>query len=104
MRTHYLRAALAGGLFAVLAIGVAPIERLLAQSSGAQQDPKQQDPKQQPPVSVPSAPNGQKPPDQYTLSVEVPLVTLDVVVADDDGNPITGLSKSNFRVSEDGVA
>jgi len=100
MRTNYLRATLAGGLFAVLLVGTAPLGGLLAQSSGAQQEPNQQ-----PPVSVPSAPKDQqKAPDQYTMTVEVPLVTLDVVVADDNGNPITGLSKSNFRVSEDGVS
>jgi len=99
MRTNYLRATLAGGLFAVLLVGTAPLDGLFAQSSGAQQDQTQQ-----PPVSVPSAPNEQqKTPDQYTMTVEVPLVTLDVVVADDNGNPVTGLSKGNFRVSEDGV-
>ena len=101
MRPNYLRATLAGGLFALLAVGTTPLSGLFAQSSGAQQDQKQQ-----PPVSVPSAPKDkdqQKTPDQYTITVEVPLVTLDVVVADDNGNPITGLSKGNFRVSEDGV-
>lgn len=114
MRTNYLRAILAGGIFALLAVGTPPIGGLFAQSTGAPQDPKQQPPvsvpatpkdqTQQPPVSVPSAPKDQqKAPDQYTLTVEVPLVTLDVVVADDNGNPITGLGKTNFRLSEDGV-
>ena len=99
MRTNYLRAILAGGLFTLLAVATAPLGGLFAQSSGTQQDQTQQ-----PPVSVPSAPKDQqKSPDQYTLTVEVPLVTLDVVVANDEGEPITGLSKANFRVSEDGV-
>jgi VWFA-related protein len=55
-------------------------------------------------VTVPGTPGGdQKPSDQFTLNIEVPLVTLDVVVADDRGDPITGLKRGNFRVTEDGV-
>ena len=44
----------------------------------------------------------QKPPD-YRIAVTVPLVNIDAVVTDEDGNYVTGLAKENFRVSEDGV-
>jgi VWFA-related protein len=95
MRPGLLRAAAAGGLFGLLVMGTAPLAALRAQSQEAQQKP---------PVTVPSGPSGEKkPPEQYTMSVEVPLVTLDVVVADDKGDIYTGLKKGNFRVSEDGV-
>lgn len=43
-------------------------------------------------------------PDQvYTLSTESNLVNVDVLVTDRNGNPITGLSKKNFKVLDDGV-
>lgn len=100
MRPSFLRATAAGGLFVLLVLGTAPLEALRAQSQDTQQNPQQK-----PPVTVPSGPTGDpKPPEQYSLSIEVPLVTLDVVVADDKGDIYTGLKKGNFRVSEDGVA
>jgi VWFA-related protein len=39
---------------------------------------------------------------EYSLAVESPLVTLDVLVTDEDGNVLTGLRKENFRVSDQG--
>ena len=39
----------------------------------------------------------------YAISLSVPVVTLDVVVTDNDGNYLTGLKKDNFRISEEGV-
>jgi VWFA-related protein len=38
-----------------------------------------------------------------TISVEVPVVNLDVIVATQNGDIIPGLKKENFRVIEDGV-
>lgn len=38
----------------------------------------------------------------YSISVSVPVVTLDVVVTDNDGNYLTGLKKENFRITEEG--
>jgi len=38
-----------------------------------------------------------------TISVEVPVVTVDVVAANSNGDLITGLKKENFRILEDGV-
>ena len=39
----------------------------------------------------------------YTLSTQSNLVNIDVLVTDKNGNPITGLSKKNFQVFDDGV-
>jgi VWFA-related protein len=39
---------------------------------------------------------------EYTLAVESPLVTMDVLVTDQKGNVLTGLSKDNFRVLDEG--
>jgi len=96
MRAGLIRAATACGLFGLMVMGVRPIAELRAQA--------QSTPQQNPPVTLPAGPKDQKPTDQYSLSVEVPLVNLDVVVADEQGDPITGLKRVNFRVSEDGAA
>lgn len=39
----------------------------------------------------------------YTLSTQSNLVNVDVLVTDKDGDPITGLTKKNFKVLDDGV-
>jgi VWFA-related protein len=52
---------------------------------------------QQPPAPV------QQTQDGYAISVTVPVVNVDVVVTDNNGNFLTGLTKDNFRISEDGV-
>jgi Ca-activated chloride channel homolog len=39
---------------------------------------------------------------QYTLSVDVDLVTFNVSVLDNDGRPVPGLTAENFRVYEEG--
>jgi len=75
-----------------------------------------QQPENQPseqPEKVPQQPSQQAPqekkpekinPDQvYTLSTESNLVNVDVLVTDNNGNPITGLSQKNFKVLDDGV-
>jgi VWFA-related protein len=40
---------------------------------------------------------------QAAITVDVPLVNVDVVVTDNNGNFVGGLKKNNFRVLEDGV-
>ncbi|MBI2150489.1 MAG: VWA domain-containing protein [Acidobacteria bacterium] len=40
---------------------------------------------------------------QYTLRVDVPLVSVDVTVEDSDGNPVGTLGQNTFEVYEDGV-
>jgi VWFA-related protein len=39
----------------------------------------------------------------FSISVTVPVVSLDVVVTDNNGNYLTDLKKENFRVNEDGA-
>ena len=39
----------------------------------------------------------------YSISVNVPLVNLDVLVTTKDGQTIPGLKKENFKILEDGV-
>lgn len=92
-----------------------------------QQQPQQQQPQQPPageaggpqgdigPIAVPKKNPEQKPPERkppakatpgmpnYSIHVDVPMVTLDVSVLTKDGQFIPGLKKDNFRVYEDGV-
>src|SRR5271169_431658 len=49
----------------------------------------------------PPAPAEQAP--GFAISVTVPVVGVDVVVTDNNGNYLTGLKKENFRISEDGT-
>jgi len=64
--------------------------------------PAQQPP---PPSEQKQGPIQPKPPEQeapYALQVEVPLVNVDVTVADGDGNVVNGLQREHFRVFADG--
>ncbi|HEX5412335.1 MAG TPA: VWA domain-containing protein [Terriglobia bacterium] len=75
-----------------------------------QQQPQNQ-PSEQPekaPQEIEPAPQEKKPekinPNEvYTLSTQSNLVNVDVLVTDKNGSPITGLSKANFKVIDDGV-
>jgi len=40
----------------------------------------------------------------FSISVTVPVVSVDVVITDNNGNFLTGLKKENFRITEDGAA
>ncbi len=40
----------------------------------------------------------------YSIAVTVPVVNVDVIVTDNDGNFIRGLKKQTFRILEDGAA
>ena len=40
----------------------------------------------------------------YSVAVESPLVLVDVLVTDEDGNVITGLKNENFRLLDNGKA
>ena len=64
--------------------------------------PKKQAPPKKKRIS-PKKPAGDKPDDNFTLSVEIELVNLDVVVTDKKGNFIPNLTAKNFRVFEDKV-
>ncbi len=48
-------------------------------------------------------PSKEAPQGQVAISVEVPVVTLEVVAATQHGDIIPGLKKENFRIYEDGV-
>jgi VWFA-related protein len=55
------------------------------------------------PSQKPATPQQQKPQEAgVSIAVEVPVVTLDVVAATQNGDIIPGLKKENFRVLEDG--
>ena len=72
-------------------------ERAFAQAPAGQQGGAQQQP---PP---PHASQQQKPQEGgVSISVEVPVVTLDVVATTQHGDLITGLKRDNFRILEDG--
>jgi VWFA-related protein len=45
----------------------------------------------------------QQTPGGFAISVTVPVVNVDAVVTDNNGNFLTGLTKDNFRISEDGT-
>ena len=52
---------------------------------------------QQPPQAEPQQTPG------FSISITVPVVSVDVVVTDNNGNYLTGLKKENFRITEDGT-
>src|SRR6202163_940214 len=54
--------------------------------------------KQQPKPPAEQTPGG------FSISVTVPVVTVDVVITDNNGNFLPGLKKENFRITEDGAA
>src|SRR6202045_2548653 len=57
-----------------------------------------------PPVEPKPAPPQQKPPEAgASISVEVPVVTLDVIATTQHGDLLTGLKKENFRIIDDGA-
>ena len=63
--------------------------------------PPQQQPKPTPPQTPPP---GQQPPQAgVSISVDVPVVTLDVVATTQHGDLIPNLKKENFRVFDEGV-
>jgi VWFA-related protein len=90
----FLVSALAFGVGAMNARGQAP-----EGPQGGQKQPGA------PPAEQRPAPVQQKPQDAgASISVEVPVVTLDVIAATNHGDLLTGLKKENFRVIDDGTA
>jgi VWFA-related protein len=90
MRVSIIRAILLALLVAVLAVPYGTI------GAAAQQ------PQQQPPQRPPDRQDPQEP-DEYAIAVEVPLVNVDAVVVDRNGNFITGLQREHFRVTVNNV-
>jgi VWFA-related protein len=62
--------------------------------------PKKSEEAPPPPPPTPKTTEGMP---NYSISVDVPLVNLDVMVLSKDGHFIPGLKKEHFRVLEDGV-
>jgi VWFA-related protein len=62
--------------------------------------PKKSEEAPPPPPPTPKTTEGMP---NYSISVDVPLVNLDVMVLSKDGHFIPGLKKEHFRVMEDGV-
>jgi VWFA-related protein len=60
--------------------------------------------KEEPPPPAPDKPKKIENMPDYSLRVDVPLVTLDVLVTTKDGQTIPGLRAENFKVTEDGEA
>src|SRR3989441_8593821 len=94
MRLTLSRALLLGVLMATLILPAGELQALAQAQQPPPPPPPQQPDKQE-----------KKPeqPGEFAISIEVPLVTVDVVVTDNSGNFITGLKKDNFRILEDGV-
>jgi VWFA-related protein len=95
MRLTVTRALLRYG-FVFALIFVARPAPAAAQSPAQPAAPPQQQP------SAPQQPSQAQLPG-YAISVTVPVVTVDVVATDNDGNYVSGLKKENFRILEDGV-
>lgn len=77
---------------------------LVAQESGPQRQPESLPvPQAGPPKKKKKAEGEVRPEEGFAIAVEVPLVTVDVIVVDNNGNFISELRKEHFRVLEDGV-
>lgn len=90
MKVSFLRIIVAAVLAGLLA---APMDQFTVLAQSQQQPPKQKEP-QNPPPQTPGV----------AITVEVPVVQVDVVVTDSRGNFVSGLKKENFRILEDKVA
>jgi VWFA-related protein len=59
--------------------------------------------KEEPPPPAPEKPKKIENMPDYAISVNVPLVNVDVLVTTKDGQTIPGLKKENFKITEDGT-
>jgi len=84
MWTDFIHRSILGVLIVTLLI---PAGELVALAQGKDKQPPP------PPQQAPG----------FSISVTVPVVGVDVVVTDNNGNYLTGLKKENFRLSEDGA-
>jgi VWFA-related protein len=60
--------------------------------------------KEEPPPPPPEKPKKIENMPDYSISLNVPIVNLDVLVTTKDGQTIPGLKKENFKILEDGAA
>lgn len=87
------------GISCILALSVAASSSESRVRSHSPEDREAAEKRQNP---APQNPPAQSPPDA-TISIEVPVVTVDVVATTSHGDIISGLKKENFRILEDGV-
>ncbi|HMC60582.1 MAG TPA: VWA domain-containing protein [Candidatus Solibacter sp.] len=88
-----------GRIWAVLCLApvvLLPLVHALAFQVSAQQDPAQQVP--------PQDADREQRPGEFKISTDVLLVVLDVSVKDSKGGYVSGLTKEDFRVYENGIA
>jgi VWFA-related protein len=90
MRTNFFRGIVLGSLIFTLLF---PAGEMRAWAQAKDKQDKQQP--QSPPEQTPGG---------FAISVTVPVVNVDVVITDNNGNFLTGLKKENFRITEDGAA
>ena len=86
MRSNFYRRL---GLGALIFTLLFPAGELRALAQGKDKQPPQPEPSQTPPG--------------FSISVTVPVVSVDVVITDNSGNFLSGLKKENFRITEDGT-
>src|SRR5436305_8218874 len=92
---------LALAVFVVMPLAEQPA---LAQAPTGPQGGPPPSQQQQKPTPPQTPPTGQQPPQSdVSISVDVPVVTLDVVAATQHGDLIPNLKKENFRVLDEGV-
>src|ERR1700722_19578395 len=95
MRTRFLRGLGFGTLLFTL---IFPATEMRARAQSKDQSKGQPKDKGQQPAPPPSETPG------FAISVTVPVVPVDVVVTDNNGNYLTGLKRENFRLTEDGAS
>jgi len=103
MRNNFIRPLWVGMLICAILLppGILPLR---AQENGPVQPAQPASPPQTPqPPPQAAPPPQQQPPGGYTISMTVPVVNVDVVVTDNNGNYLTTLNKENFRITEDGA-
>jgi VWFA-related protein len=91
-----------------IALGIPPRgwTAFAQQDNGPIKPPQQTAP---PPPQAPAQPTqdqkqtGQQKPPDYSIAVESNLVRLEAVATDQDGNILTGLNRTNFRIIDDGA-
>jgi VWFA-related protein len=88
-------------LFRGIALGIVSIAMPLVAEASHTQAPSinQQKPSGQQSQTATPPQN----PGDFSISVTVPVVSVDAVVTDNNGTFLSGLKKENFRISEDGV-
>ncbi len=85
----------------LLRFGMAlPLFFVAFQLPGLGQSPAQPSP---PPQQAPPPQQSETQQPNYSIAVTVPVVNVDAVVTDNDGNYVNGLKKENFRILEDGA-